>query len=217
MSSARTNRTVCQHQPMTTTARQRREPVQERSRQTVTRILDAASELIDEDGVEAATTRAIADRAGVAYPSLYRFFADREEIFDRLLERHVANLDSRELAAEGTWRIAAVEDLIDRELDLHIEYFQEHPSVTRLWFGGRSSPTVVARVREHIRQLGDRMRELLIAGELIPADVEPQAFLLLAELGDRILDLAFRNGPVPDLDVVRLGRTALSVYVRALR
>ena len=60
----------------------RRAPVQERSRQTVTRILDAAAAIADEHGVDAATTRAIADRAGVSYPSLYRFFADREAILD---------------------------------------------------------------------------------------------------------------------------------------
>jgi AcrR family transcriptional regulator len=202
---------------MTTTARQRREPVQERSRQTVTRILDAASEVIDEAGVEAATTRAIADRAGVSYPSLYRFFADREEILDRLLERHVANLDALELAAEGTWQIASIEDLIDRELDLHIAYYRAHPSVARLWFGGRSAQTVISRVREHIRELGERMREMLIATELIPADTDPRACLLLAELGDRILDLAFRDGPAPDPTIVELGRTALRAYVTELQ
>ena len=71
---------------MTTAAPQRRQPVQERSRQTVARILDAAEALIDEGGVEAVTTRAVADRAGVTYPSLYRFFADREEILDQLVD-----------------------------------------------------------------------------------------------------------------------------------
>ena len=57
------------------TTAQRREPTQARSRQTVTRILDVAAAIVDEQGVDAATTRTIADRAGVAYPSLYRFFA----------------------------------------------------------------------------------------------------------------------------------------------
>lgn len=201
---------------MTTSTRQRREPVQERSRQTVTRILDAAAALIDDSGVEAATTRAIADRAAVAYPSLYRFFADREEILDRLLERHLAELDALDIKAESTWQITSVEDLINRELDLHIAYYEEHPSAARLWLGGRSSPTVVARVRDRIRELSDRMRERLIADGMIPADADPRAVLMITELGDRILDVAFRDRSTPDQAIIELGRTALTAYARAV-
>jgi AcrR family transcriptional regulator len=197
-----------------TAARRRREPVQERSRLTVTRILDAAAALIDEAGVEAAGTRAIADRAGVGYPSLYRFFADREEILDRLLERHVADLDARVMAAESGWQITSPQDLINRELDLHIAYYEEHPSSARLWLSGRSSPTVVDHVRQRNRLLAERMRAALIAARLIPADTDPAVLLLVVELGDRILDLAFRDRLSADPAIVRHGRTALSGYAR---
>jgi AcrR family transcriptional regulator len=74
------------------------------------------------DGVDAATTRTIADRAGVAYPSLYRFFADRDEILDRLLERHLTDIDARAEAAERTWDISSIWDLVNAELELHIAY-----------------------------------------------------------------------------------------------
>jgi AcrR family transcriptional regulator len=69
---------------MTTAPIERHKPVQARSRRTVTKILNGAAATINEDGVGAATTRAIADRAGVSYSSLYRFFADRDEILERL-------------------------------------------------------------------------------------------------------------------------------------
>ena len=199
---------------MTSAARPRREPVQARSRQTVTRVLDAAAALIDEAGVEAATTRAIAARAGVAYPSLYRFFADREEILDQLLERHLADLDARAAAAERTWHIASVADLIDRELDLHIAYYREHPAAARLWLDGRTSPTVIAHVRQRMRVLAERMRQALIAAQLIRRETDPRILLLAVELGDRILDLAFRAGPEPDSAIIGLGRTALAAYAR---
>ena len=90
---------------MTVAPIQRREPVQARSRLTVTRILDAAAAIADENGVDATTTRAIADRAGVSYPSLYRFFADRDAILDELLQRHCTELDARCVAAEKSWTI----------------------------------------------------------------------------------------------------------------
>ncbi len=197
---------------MTASGRQRRQPVQGRSRHTVARILDAAAELIDEAGVEGATTRAIADRARVAYPSLYRFFADREEILDELIERHLAELDAREVAAARTWPITSIQDLIDRELDLHVAYYQEHPGAARLWLSGRSSPTVVTHVRQRIRLLAERMRAMLAANGLIPATTDLRVLLLLNELGDRILDLAFRDGPDPDPIIIELGRRALNAY-----
>ena len=200
--------------PTSTAARRRREPVQKRSRLTVTRILDAAAELIDESGVEAAGTRAVADRAGVAYPSLYRFFADREEILDRLLERHVAELDARVTAAESRWQITSAGDLINRELDLHIAYYEEHPSSARLWLSGRSSPTVVEHVRRRNRALAERMRTVLIAEHIIAAETDPLVLVLVVELGDRILDLAFRDRATADPAIVALGRIALSAYAR---
>ncbi len=190
---------------MTTTATRRRQPVQERSRETVAKILDAAAALIDEAGIEAATTRAIAERAGVAYPSLYRFFADREEIFDQLLERYLADLDSQAVAVERTWQITSVGDVIDRELDLHIAYYEAHPSSARLWLSGRSSPTVVAHVRERTKVLAERMRRALIDAGFVAAETDPRIFLLVVELGDRILDVAFRGGKRHDPVIIRIG------------
>ena len=113
--------------------------MQERSRQTVTRILDAAAAIADEHGVDAATTRAIADRAGVSYPSLYRFFADREAILDELLERHCAELDARCVEAEQTWQIESPADLLNNELDLHVHYYRLYPSSARLWIRASST------------------------------------------------------------------------------
>jgi len=199
---------------MTTAAPQRRQPVQERSRQTVARILDAAEALIDEGGVEAVTTRAVADRAGVTYPSLYRFFADREEILDQLVTHHLAALDAQAVAEEQTWQITSVRDVIDRELDLHAAYYKEHPSAARLWLSGRSSPAVVAQVRQRAQVLAERLRQALVAANLAPSDTDPRVLLLVVELGDRILDLAFRDRSDPDPMIIELGRTALNAYAR---
>jgi hypothetical protein len=62
--------------------------------------------------------------------------------------------------------------------------------------------------------LAERMRQALIAAELIRADTDPRIPLLMVELGDRILDLAFRAGPEPDSAIIDLGRTALIAYAR---
>ena len=199
---------------MTSTTRQRREPVQERSRATVTRILDAAAAIVDKSGVEAATTRAIAERAGVAYPSLYRFFADREEILDRLVERHLTDLDAYVQAAELSHASKSVEELIGHELELHVAYFEAHPGALELWFGGRHSPAVAREVHRRSQVLADRTRKALIAAGVIPADADRLIFVVLVELGDRILELAFREQRIADRTVMEQGHAALSAYIR---
>lgn len=201
---------------MTTASVTRRAPVQERSRQTVTRILDAAAAIADEQGVEAATTRAIADRAGVSYPSLYRFFPDREAILGELLERQCADLDARCIEAEQTWTITSVQELLDNEIDLHVSYYRAHPSTARIWMGGRTSPAVTAYVRTRMQTLAGRMHAILVETGIIPADTDSRAMLVLVEMADRMLELSYRNGADFDSDILAIGRRALIASGRDL-
>ncbi len=189
--------------------------MQERSRQTVTRILDAAAAIADEQGVDAATTRAIADRAGVSYPSLYRFFPDREAVLGELLERQCAELDARCEEAERTWRITSVADLLDNEMALHVHYYRQHPSTARIWMGGRTSPAVTGYVRARMQALANRMHGILVAAGLIAADTDPRAMLVAVEMADRVLELSYRGGDF-DEQILAIGRRALTAFGRDL-
>ena len=199
--------------PMTSpTNRTRREPTQERGRRTFQRILDATEQIIAEDGIDAANTRAIAYRADVAIPSLYRFFADRDEILDALVQHMVSELDQQSEAAEAAWK-PGEQDLIGIELDLHANYFKDRPVALALWFGGRASPQVLQSVHDRSHQLATRVRTRLINLRVIDENTPPAVFELLVELGDRILELAFRDSPQPDPDVLELGRQALTAFL----
>lgn len=201
---------------MTSTTQQRRQPVQARSRETVARILAATDELIASGGVEAATTRAIADRAGVSAPSLYRFFADRDEIFDSLLRTELARLEAHAEEMERTWAVGSIRDFVTRELDLHVSFYEEHPSMARLWFGGRISAPVVAEVHRRNRTLAQRARATLLELGMIGDGVPEGALVLMVELGDRVLEVAFRDRVRGDRTVIEQGRDALCAYVEHL-
>jgi TetR/AcrR family tetracycline transcriptional repressor len=56
------------------------------------RIVTAALELVDEQGIGAATMRAVSARLGVRSMSLYRYVQDRDELFDAVVERIVNEL-----------------------------------------------------------------------------------------------------------------------------
>jgi TetR/AcrR family transcriptional regulator, tetracycline repressor protein len=56
------------------------------------RNVTATLELVDEQGIGAATMRAVASRLGVRSMSLYRYVQDRDELFDAVVERIVNEL-----------------------------------------------------------------------------------------------------------------------------
>ena len=129
----------------------------------------------------------------MAIPSLYRFFADRAEILDALLEHMTADLDQHARAAEAARRPRRPHRL---ELDTAAAYFEAHPSAVALWFGGRVSPPVVQTIRARNHALAVGIRTLLISHHLVPEQTPLAAVDLLVELGDRILEVAFRSpGP----------------------
>ncbi|MCB0967041.1 MAG: TetR/AcrR family transcriptional regulator [Ilumatobacter sp.] len=66
-------------------------PQQSRSRETLDRLLAAADVEFARHGLAAATTTAIAERAGVSVGALYRFFGDKRAIADALAQRYLAD------------------------------------------------------------------------------------------------------------------------------
>jgi AcrR family transcriptional regulator len=62
----------------------RRVPAQERSKERVARILDAAAHEFAERGVEAATIESIAERAETSVGSIYQFFPNKLAIYEAI-------------------------------------------------------------------------------------------------------------------------------------
>ena len=77
-------------------------------RLSLDRIVTATLELVDEQGIGAATMRGLSSRLGVRSMSLYRYVHDRDELFDAVVERIVNELaddpEVRPRPVEG-WRI----------------------------------------------------------------------------------------------------------------
>ena len=55
----------------------RKQPVQQRAKQRVERILDATAELLEGIGFDSITTNLIAERAGVDVASVYQYFPNK--------------------------------------------------------------------------------------------------------------------------------------------
>lgn len=144
----------------------RRVPVQQRSAERLTRILDAGAGLLDETGYEQLSTRAVADRAGVPIGSVYRFFPNKRALVDALAERNLDLYAERIVGRLGAvpereWRAA-----IDAVLDEYLAMKRTVPGFTLVDFGP-PVPAEGAPDDANLRVAG-RLAALL-AGHLGPA------------------------------------------------
>jgi AcrR family transcriptional regulator len=78
--------------PMQPPKGSRRQANQARSRQTVESLLEAGARVLVQRGYAGATTNRIAETAGVSVGTLYEYFADKDAIFDALIQRQIEAL-----------------------------------------------------------------------------------------------------------------------------
>jgi AcrR family transcriptional regulator len=101
----------------------RRQPQQQRSKQTVEVVLDAVARVVKRDGIDHVTTNRIAQLAGVSIGSLYQYFPDKRAILCAVRDRHVeqmARLVERELLKRAEAPLAArMRGLLDAMIDAH--------------------------------------------------------------------------------------------------
>jgi AcrR family transcriptional regulator len=90
-------------------------------------ILDAAMEIISEEGYKGLALREVARRCGMSAPGLMHYFRDMPTLLLALLERR-DEIDRAELAA----RLAALSDL-RAVLDAVVDYNADHPRGAQLY------------------------------------------------------------------------------------
>ncbi|MGI5453485.1 TetR family transcriptional regulator [Streptomyces sp. CA-249302] len=191
----------------------RRAPVQRRSAERLTRILDACADLLDEVGYDALSTRAVALRAGVPIGSVYRFFGNKRQMADALAQRNLERFTERvterlrKAAGEGGWRTA-----MDAVLDEYLAMKRTAPGFSLVDFGNQIP--VGARHAEPNHRVADRLTDLL-SGYI---DREPdedlrRTFLIAVETADTLVHLAFRVAPEGDEKIIEEAREMLRAYL----
>ncbi|MGV9603494.1 TetR family transcriptional regulator [Streptomyces sp. NPDC003631] len=191
----------------------RRAPVQRRSAERLTRILDACAELLDEVGYGDLSTRAVALRAGVPIGSVYRFFGNKRAMADALAERNLERYTERvtgRLAGaegEGDWRSA-----MDAVLDEYLDMKRTAPGFSLVDFGNQIP--VGSRYAEPNHRVADRLADLLSAYLGREPDEDLRRTVLIAvETADTLVHLAFRVDPAGDEKIIEETRRLLLAYL----
>ncbi|MDC2956429.1 TetR/AcrR family transcriptional regulator [Streptomyces gilvifuscus] len=190
----------------------RRAPVQRRSAERLTRILDACADLLDEVGYDALSTRAVALRAGVPIGSVYRFFGNKRQMADALAQRNLERFTERVTerlkgSAEGGWRTA-----MDAVLDEYLSMKRTAPGFSLVDFGNQIP--VGARDAEPNHRVADRLTEMLSAYlDREPDENLRRTFLIAVETADTLVHLAFRMAPEGDPKIIEEAREMLRAYL----
>ncbi|SEC67694.1 transcriptional regulator, TetR family [Streptomyces sp. 2231.1] len=190
----------------------RRAPVQRRSAERLTRILDACAELLDEVGYDALSTRTVALRAGVPIGSVYRFFGNKRQMADALAQRNLERYTERVVerlkeARAGDWRAA-----MDAVLDEYLAMKRTAPGFSLVDFGNQIP--VGSRQAEPNTRVADRLIGLLSAFlDRSPDESLHRVFLVAVESADSLVQLAFRLDPQGDEAIIAETRELLRAYL----
>lgn len=130
---------------------------------TQEQILRATLALIAEGGASAATTRAVAEAAGVQAPTIYRLFGDKRGLLDAAAAYSVTSY----VSGKGARKPCSdpVEDL-RQGWDLHVAFGLANPDVFLVMREGALGREMSAALEAGERILRDKVRRIALAGRL---------------------------------------------------
>lgn len=185
----------------------RRLPAQARSRERVERILDAASQIVLDAGLEELSTRSIASTAGVPVASLYQYFSDKDAVLLAICERDMDEMDEQVAADLAELEMLSIRSLVETSMRAFVKVYHRRPAFMQIWMRGRTNLAVYDYGRHHNRRIAKNLLDfardagLVAPGELTEAELGRVAELAV-EMGDRAFQLAFETEPRGDEFVI---------------
>ncbi|MBC9734841.1 TetR/AcrR family transcriptional regulator [Nocardioides marmotae] len=204
-------------EPLVTTT-SRRVPTQARSRRRVEKMLDAAARLVVERGVEALTTRDIAEAAGVPVASLYQYFADKDDVLVALAARDMEEMDEQVSRDVTTLLESGAEvtlaSLVRTVMEAFVAVYHRRAAFVVLYLRGRTNVAVHRFGREHNAKIAEALYEQARASGLA-AGLTPRMAQLAVEVGDRVFQLAFEHDLHGDPETVEEGIWMVAAYLES--
>ena len=201
----------------------RRVPVQERGRQRVDRLVDAAERLLARMPVHRVTATAIAAEAGVPIGSLYQYFPNRLAVLAELLQRGTREADAKTVEAIEACHDLPWTDAVDRVVDAVMQNFARlhaRPADAMLQASAARSPEfhglaaassarVARALAAHpalVAAIADPARRWLVARTAVEAGTGVQGWALEPRADDHPADLSEITGEMKTLLKAYLGR-----------
>ncbi len=129
-------------------------------------IIEAVLELAAEQGVQRVTTQAIADRVGIAQPTVFRHFKTRDAIFAAAIDFLAMNLFN----ALETFIVAKgpADERLRQLINVQLGFISRQKGLPRLLFSDRlhlESPALKAAVQKVMRRYMKQLAKLIREGQ----------------------------------------------------
>jgi AcrR family transcriptional regulator len=197
----------------------KRAPRQKRAVETYERILDVATRLLSEIGVERISTNLIAAEAGIKVPTLYRYFPNKYAVLmalgGRLMARQNEIIEQWLARSAETKEPDALIADIDFLLERTIEVTRSDPGALSIMLALRAVPTLQdVRLRSH-RLMADVIADRI--APLLPratrADLWPR-IRLSVELCYAAIEMALEEPRIDTATVARETAAHIQAYWR---
>jgi AcrR family transcriptional regulator len=191
----------------------RTDPVQQRSAERISLLLDAAASLIDQDGIDGLTTSDVATKSESSVGVVYRYFTDIQALLRALAAR---NLDKFTDAIfhvmdeePSEWTTA-----LDKVIDAYVHLMRHESGFRALRFGDVIDERFLKPDRSNNTVLAEQFTQLLVARySLSPSDELSFDLEVLVEMADAILHRAFLYEPQGDERFIAKLRSMVRDYM----
>ncbi|MHC2185155.1 TetR family transcriptional regulator [Rathayibacter agropyri] len=194
----------------------RNEPVQVRSAARLASLLDAAASVVDEVGFDRLTTAMVAERAGAAIGTVYRYFPDRIAVLQALRERALERFRRRVITQIRDTEPATWWDAVDCSIDAFVEMHRNEPGFRSIRFVDTIHAPEVAGEAFEAGFFARRFAEILASEYGLPGGAQLSFRLeVTIEVADALLTRAFLIDPSGDQRFIDESRTLLRNYMIA--
>jgi AcrR family transcriptional regulator len=110
----------------------RKQPLQKRSGETVSAILEATAHILQRSGLTGLSTNSIAERAGVSIGSLYQYFPNKDAIIARLITKQTQCFERSVTAALEKSSALPLKEALETIIDFVVDYHAKHQALERV-------------------------------------------------------------------------------------
>ncbi|MFI1004407.1 TetR/AcrR family transcriptional regulator [Streptomyces galbus] len=178
-----------------------RKPQQARSQDSAAKVLDAALEILGNDGPGALTIAAVSKRSGVSNGAIYHRFVDRRNLLVAAQDHFLAQIEAAWLSrAAPIWDTNDPTTLLRRLIEAFSDVFTENRLVFQAFMlSGYDDPHLRARGAASTRRAAREFSALLVERFGTTPEAADTAYRIL--WGQAVSTALFANDEVTELDV----------------
>ncbi|OIJ26773.1 TetR/AcrR family transcriptional regulator [Nocardioides luteus] len=145
--------------------------------------------------------------------SIYQYFADKEEIILELVKRDTEEMDAHVAETVAALETLSIRSVVTTTMQAFLDVYARRKEFVAIYFRGRTNPAVIEFCREHNVRIAEALFAVMTEAGLLSEEADLARGLLAVEIGDRVLEWAFREGYTADQRVVDDGIEILVGYL----